>query len=300
MLVLVVSSPRSGTTLVAKLLEHFLDARLVFEPFHPARNPWGNTTLPERMNGASTKDWDPSCLTFLEQAAEDFRNPSWLGNAWVNSRSSTTSFPRGNVVVKEIRCLAALGPLVQLLRPDHLVWVRRHPCGVLNSVRELPERDFDFSPWWLDETGNGVLVDWLLQGLPREREIVQRLLGAGGSEDPESRSERVLADWFLGNRAALLYHQSASASFSHVLHYEDLLVGPAQESAGLLHLLTGQDFPGLKDRAQAWWNELRTDGDPWSIHRSRVAGYRWRDLLEPIWHLRAAYWAELFQETLWE
>jgi len=202
--VLVLSSQRSGSTLLGEVLVGLARQRLIFEPFWGvavgvSRNvPRGRFVDPD----SDDPDLDRVLRTVLSGR---------IRNLWVD-RGNTSRLPRGRVVKD---CYGTnLAPYVARHLPEvPLIFLLRHPVATAHSVVALG---------WEDELD--VILD--------QRELIEEHFGAqttliesvSGSERPNVPS--LVLRWCLENTIPLRMLQRDAA---HIVFYEDLIgSGPAE------------------------------------------------------------------------
>jgi len=252
---LVVSSGRSGSTLLAELLTSGSGMRLMFEPFRADLVPLARAIPRGR---------------FLEPGAEDRALAAVvtqifsgrLRNGWADT-FNTCRLPRGRVV-KEVRIANLLPWLTDRFPEVPAVYLLRHPVATAWSVAELG---------WEDELDQLLGQPDLMAGyFAPWRELITEVAAT------EGRSVvGLVLRWCLENHPAIAVTPPGSA---HVVFYEDLVARPQEELGRLARFLADRqpqlwagwrpDVAVLARPSSSAWRDR--DGSPDGDHR--VGGWR--------------------------
>jgi hypothetical protein len=238
--VLILSSQRSGSTLLGEILIGLDRQRLIFEPF------WGvavgvsrNVPRGRFVDPAAT---DPELDRVLRTVLS-----GRVRNLWVD-RGNTSRLPRGRVIKD---CYGTnLAPYVARHLPTvPLIYLLRHPVATAHSVVELG---------WPDE------LDVILN----QRELLEQQFGPQADIiDAVARSTRpsipsLVLRWCLENTIPLTMLRSTSA---HVVFYEDLTGSGRPELERLATFLTA--------RSPRLWSEWVPD----PARLEKPSATAWRD-----------------------
>ncbi len=128
-LILVASHRRSGSTWLAAILGEASDTRLV--PYEPLWLKWhkGSPYNPQIQDWRARQGWhigwDPRSGEDVQDSAMVRRHVSWLCGHYFDG-------PVGSLVIKEPHP-NWLAFLAGALNPDHVIFLKRHPLGIINS-----------------------------------------------------------------------------------------------------------------------------------------------------------------------
>jgi len=238
--VLILSSQRSGSTLLAEVLAAGHRQRLVFEPLRG--EAVGLSRHLKRGQYADPGVDDPDLDRLLRRVLS-----GRLRNLWVD-RENASRLPQGRVIKD---CLGTnLAPYVARHFPEvPLIYLLRHPVATAYSVVKLE---------WPDQ------VDELLEQrsfLATQFAPQLALIDEVAAGDRQSISCLVLR-WCLENSLPVTLLGQGSA---HVVFYEDLVAHPGRELARLAEF--------LQHRNPRLWSAWRPD--PALLHRP--SGTAWRD-----------------------
>lgn len=251
--VLLAGSARSGTTWVAKILEATGEFRFLFEPFHPTKNK------PVLRHGRDQwvigpEEESPSSETYFRVVSE-----GKITTRWMESRQNRERIgPR--ILIKSVRVQLALEWLHHRFRPA-IVLLIRHPGGVLNSVLQLPTRDFVFE---LQDLLQRSYVKRYLR--PKHREALK---------PARARWEKALGQWFVCNYISL---RAAKEHGWPVFLYEEFCAEPYKQAALLLEKLGLENTPQVK---QFIYESTSVDaGSPWFwVKKPKLHVGAWMDNL---------------------
>jgi len=260
-LILVAGLRRGGTTWVGKVLEQARDAAYLFEPDAPAAHPTSPYT--ERVQALRDLErWSlgPKDFDQFRDLAEGLR----LHTEWLCERSF--GGPVDTLVIK-IPQTERLPFLIQTFEPDVLIYIRRHPYGVLNSYDE-----------------HGLYRAWLSREwahfLREYEEALPEL-----QVEPRAALHFVEKVLLLTHARILLAERILSERGGLELRYEDLCLAP-QERFRRLYEHLGWRWDG------AVWERVRALVDPApkeiqerglfaTRKRSADRAYGWRRELAP-------------------
>jgi hypothetical protein len=220
--VTILSSARSGSTILAEVLVQAGPFRLIFEPLRGDRVAasrlirWGHYVDPQIG--------DPLVAAVLDRVVTGRIRGLWC------DRYNASRLPQGRVI-KEIRA-TNLAPLIAKRYPQMpLIYLLRHPLATAVSASDLG---------WDDRLDEFLGQESLMSGpLAAWRDIIER---AATTVQRNGQCAMVLR-WCLENLVPLTALRSGDA---HVVFYENLVCRPDQE----LHRLWGY----LRNRCPEIWD----------------------------------------------
>jgi Sulfotransferase family len=244
--ILVVSSPRSGSTWLFEMLASDRSVLPVFEPFHPTHNPvfapltddLGFLTRPAAARASSAAH-------LVREVAAGRRLTRWSANR--ARRDRILWAPR--TLVKEVRVGAGLPWLVEVL-PVPTILLVRHPCAVVESMLRSPG---EWQQWPLDVVRHSLL----------ERGASPDLVA---TLEHSARAEHLAALWAVDTRIAL--DTARSHDHVRVVFYETMVRRPGEVLAEL------SDVTRLGD--------LQADADRLSLHTHKGSPLRDRNGNDPL------------------
>ncbi len=262
--VFVLSSARSGSTILAEILVRARPLRLIFEPLRRDRVPlsravrWGQYVNPAIGDETVESVLDRVVIGDVRSLWSDRFNASYL--------------PVGRIV-KEIRATNLLPLLVARYPETPIVYLLRHPLAAAVSASDLHWNNF------LDEF---LSQDALMSGpLAPYRDIVERT----AATDRGSVTSMVLR-WCLENSVPLRSLQSGTV---HVVFYEDLVRYPERELERL--------FAYLKAQAPHLWSTWSPNSE--ALSSPSATSYRDGRSLNLTAEQRAAdWWTKTDPQTL--
>jgi sulfotransferase family protein len=155
-LVLLIGSPRSGTTWLAKILDTSPEVMYIHEPLKSFRLPLLQRPPHQFDCGILQPDQTAAPRTALSKIELEWLRPPFFPKAFLHAppwlRTFGWSLPRllgrelllrhcftpmpgwpYDLLVKEVEWQGCLPQLTEYLKPDHLIILFRHPCAVVNS-----------------------------------------------------------------------------------------------------------------------------------------------------------------------
>jgi hypothetical protein len=219
--VMVLSTARSGSTLLAETLVRDMPLRLIFEPLKRNRAvPWGVYVAPDGD--------DPAVTTTMDRAVTGRVRSIWT------DKHNHSHWPSGRVI-KEIRGTNLAPWMVKHYPEVPLIYLIRNPIATAMSYSALG---------WDNHLGDFLGQESLLGGPLHQW---RRLIEQSAAQDNHAPKAEVLR-WCMENVVpiTMLRHQDA-----HVVFFEDLVQKPEEELSRLATF--------LRARQPQVWDDWRPD-----------------------------------------
>jgi len=213
---LLVGSPRSGTTWLAEVLTEALHCRLIFEPLRTKSVPWTWPFRPAHYIGPQDPS-DPALEAIVDRILT-----GRIRNRFTD-KFNTVHLPHCRLV-KEVRATNLLPWIVDRYPHTPVIYLLRHPVPTSWSVVQLGWQ-VTFDAFFGQES--------LMEGPLRSHQSLIR-----EKADSPDLFERTVLHWCLENLAPI---QMLDASRVHVVFYEQAVEDPQGELKRLQKYLDGFD-----------------------------------------------------------